>query len=86
MKQLLLVIGVLMLLVACHIKHDHSKQMPQVRIVADTTQKKDVLAEEEEWAEDPLLEIPDVPEDINGDATPDEIHELEQMMQGKVTE
>jgi hypothetical protein len=67
MKKSVYVIMAMMLLsfVACNRfrpRVNHSEQMEQVRIPVDTAQKNDIKeATEDDWQDEPLLEIPDIP-------------------------
>ncbi len=47
-------------------KTDHSEQMEQVRLPVDTAQKNDIIADDESWKDEPLLEIPDIPGEAGG--------------------
>lgn len=50
------------------VKTDHNAQMEQVRIPVDTAQKNDIkeTTSDESWEDEPLLEIPDIPEEAGG--------------------
>ena len=88
MKKLVLVLFLLMTLCACHVRHDHSKHVQQVRIVLDTTQKSEIQTAEEienEDESDALLDIPDIPEEFKAEAHPESMREMEQMLEGKDT-
>ena len=73
MKKLFYVSAVLMVfaIVGCNrfrMKTDHSVQMEQVRIPVDTAQKNDIkeTTENEDWEDEPVLEIPDIPGEAGG--------------------
>lgn len=73
MKKSIYVIMVLMLLafVACNRMRPrayHHEQMEQVRIPVDTAQKNDIkeTTENEDWEDEPVLEIPDIPGEAGG--------------------
>ena len=50
------------------VKTDHNAQMEQVRIPVDTAQKNDIkeTTSDENWEDEPLLEIPDIPGEAGG--------------------
>ncbi len=50
------------------VKTDHNAQMEQVRIPIDTAQKNDIkeTTSDENWEDEPLLEIPDIPGEAGG--------------------
>lgn len=50
------------------VKTDHNTQMEQVRIPVDTAQKNDIkeTTSDENWEDEPLLEIPDIPGEAGG--------------------
>lgn len=73
MKKSIYVIMALMLLVfvACNRfrpRAYHHEQMEQVRIPVDTAQKNDIkeTTENEDWEDEPVLEIPDIPGEAGG--------------------
>jgi hypothetical protein len=73
MKKSIYVIMALMLLafVACNRMRPrayHHEQMEQVRIPVDTAQKNDIkeTTENEDWEDEPVLEIPDIPGEAGG--------------------
>lgn len=73
MKKSIYVIMALMLLafVACNRMRPrayHHEQMEQVRIPVDTAQKNDIkeTTENENWEDEPVLEIPDIPGEAGG--------------------
>jgi hypothetical protein len=50
------------------VKTDHNAQKEQVRIPVDTAQKNDIkeTTSDENWEDEPLLEIPDIPGEAGG--------------------
>lgn len=67
---------------SCHVRHDHSKQMPQIRVPVDSTQKNDVATEDRDWADEDLVEIPEESEPLT--TLPGETQdELDRMMRGE---
>ena len=73
MKKSIYVIMALMLLAfaACNRfrpRAYHHEQMEQVRIPVDTAQKNDIkeTTENEDWEDEPALEIPDIPGEAGG--------------------
>ncbi|MBQ8152055.1 MAG: hypothetical protein IJ548_06645 [Paludibacteraceae bacterium] len=66
-----LAVMALLAIVGCNrfrLKTDHSKQMEQVRIPVDTAQKNDIkeTTTNDDWEDEPLLEIPDIPGEAGG--------------------
>lgn len=86
MKKLVFVFVVLLALCACNrfrVRHDHSKQMQQVRLPVDTA-RKDYVDEEkadDSWEDEELIVLPKDPEHGKAPANVDE--ELERMMKGE---
>jgi hypothetical protein len=82
MKKLLYLIFIGLVLSACEIRHNHDKQVMQVRVPVDSTHHKDVKNAEEDWQDEPLIETPT---EYNGEVemTEDEaLEELDRMMTG----
>ena len=95
MKKLFFVVFLCLTLCACHIRHDHSAHMMQVRVAMDhhtmspssgITMLDDSLTYgAEDWEEDPLIETQGMmmDEEVDMDTSDDEaLEELERIMQG----
>ena len=71
MKKIFYILTALMLVafIGCNRfrpRNYHHEQMEQVRLPVDTAQKNDVVADDESWKDEPLLEIPDIPGEAGG--------------------
>lgn len=97
MKTCLFTLLALMMLCGCHVRHDHSQQMPGSRMGVDsvpnntigTMSEEEIKAleeekrEEEEWMKEDGIYIPDPPKDAKGEAHPEAVDAIERMLQGK---
>lgn len=97
MKTCLFTLLALMMLCGCHVRHDHSQQMPGSRMGIDsvpnntigTMSEEEIEAleeekrEEEEWMKEDGIYIPDPPKDAKGEAHPEAVDAIERMLQGK---
>ena len=97
MKSCLFTLLALMMLCGCHVRHDHSQQMPGSRMGVDsvpnntigTMSEEEIKAleeekrEEEEWMKEDGIYIPDPPKDAKGEAHPEAVDAIERMLQGK---
>ena len=86
MKRLLFAIVAVMVLAACHVRHDHSQKMMSVRVAEDSVQVANEAADaagEDDWMDEDVVEIPDAPEDLKGTAHPEATETIERMLQGK---
>lgn len=96
-KTFLFTFLALMMLCGCHVRHDHSQQMPGSRMGIDsvpdntigTLSEEEIKAleeekrEEEEWMKEDGIYIPDPPKDAKGEAHPEAVDAIERMLQGK---
>ena len=96
-KTFLFTFLALMMLCGCHVRHDHSQQMPGSRMGIDsvpdntigTLSEEEIKAleeekrEEEEWMKEDGFYIPDPPKDAKGEAHPEAVDAIERMLQGK---
>ena len=92
MKKYVYAAGLLMVLGACQVRHDHSKKMQSIHVVADTAQKNYVdedkaRAEAEQKEGDGLVVLPETKESGNLAGTPmtNAEDEIERMMKGEDT-
>ena len=92
MKKLVYAVGLLMVLGACQVRHDHSRKMQSVRVAVDTAQRKYVdedraLSEAEQVEDDGLVVLPEAKESGNLGGTPmtNADDEIERMMKGEDT-
>ena len=98
MKTCLFTLLALMMLCGCHVRHDHSQQMPGSRMGVDsvpnntigTMSDEEIEAleeekreEEEDWMKEDGVYIPDPPKDAKGEAHPEAVDAIERMLQGK---
>lgn len=97
MKTCLFTLLALMMLCGCHVRHDHSQQMPGSRMGIDsipnntigTMSEEEIKAleeekrEEEEWMKEDGIYIPDPPKDAKAEAHPEAVDAIERMLQGK---
>ncbi|MBR1548503.1 MAG: hypothetical protein IJ637_07245 [Prevotella sp.] len=64
----------------CHrprVRHDHSKQMMQVRVARDSAQKNDIASgSDDDWQDDDLIEIPSESSVGSSDGDGDKIERL----------
>ncbi|MBO6187666.1 MAG: hypothetical protein IJV38_02275 [Prevotella sp.] len=86
MRKAIFVFAVVMTLCACgrmRVKHDHSRQMLQMRMPEDTVHVEPVVEEEDTaiWDDEPMTVLPQEPEHGKAPANVDE--EMERMMRGE---
>ena len=72
MKKPLFLILLCLSLCACEVRHNHNKQMMQVRVADDS----------QDWENAPLIETPDMVEDEVEMPDEEALEELDRMMQG----
>ena len=58
MKKLVYLMGLMLAVSACQVRHDHSKQMQSVRVAVDTAQKNYVDDERRRYQRRVVLSIP----------------------------
>lgn len=83
MKKPLFLILLCLSLCACEVRHDHNKQMMQVRVADDTPTQNDTTTNaRQDWENAPLIETPDMVEDEVEMPDEEALEELDRMMQG----
>ena len=83
MKKPLFLILLCLSLCACEVRHDHNKQMMQVRVADDTPTQNDTTTNpSQDWENAPLIETPDMVEDEVEMPDEEALEELDRMMQG----
>lgn len=83
MKKPLFLILLCLSLCACEVRHDHNKQMMQVRVADDTPTQNDTTTNaSQDWENSPLIETPDMVEDEVEMPDEEALEELDRMMQG----
>ena len=84
MKKLYLALVILMTCCACgrvRVRHDHSRQMPQMRMPKDTTRVNDVADADTSWMDDPMTVLPEEPGRVKAPARAGD--DIERMMSGE---
>ena len=81
MKKLFFFMLFITVLFSCQVRHDHSKQMQQVRVPVDSAQKDDVQKSDDSWQDEGLIEIPQ--EERVGPPPADIDDKIERMMKGE---
>ena len=92
MKKLVYVIGVILIVCSCQVRHDHSKHMQSVRVAVDTAQKNYVdedraKAAAEASEDEGLMVLPQEPKrgDLSRTPSTNVDAEIERMMKGEDT-
>lgn len=90
MKKLVFVVGVLLVVCSCHVRHDHSKHMQQVRVPVDSAQRNYVdedraKAAAEAKDDDGIYVMPEEPTQgtLTKKASTNVEDEIERMMKGE---
>ena len=89
MKKLVYVVGVMLAVCSCQVRHDHSKHMQQVRVPVDTAQKNYVDEERAKAAatadDEGVYVIPQEPNrgDLKRKSSENVEDQIERMMKGE---
>lgn len=92
MKKLVYVVGVMLAVCSCQVRHDHSKHMQQVRVPVDSAQKNYVdedraKAAEEAKDDEGIFVMPEEPKgnNLTRKTSANAEDEIERMMKGEDT-
>ena len=66
----------------CHVRHDHSKEMPSARVALDSAQRNDVVVDDRSWEKEDLVVVPEETGSL-GTPTDDAQEEVERLMRGE---